>query len=505
MKTRTRSTLTALAATLLLYSSAAHALPVPDTVQTKCYNATMEIDCPASGQAFYGQDGNYTTPARAYIKLDASGTALPDNAASWAMVQDNALGVIWEAKTPHDDVVNLTDPHDADNRYTWAEAQTWITGLNTVLYGGRNDWRLPTAKELAFLGTRNQVYMGIDMTFFPELDQNWNAYTWSSDLYNYDPYLSTYSGVYRYGFGLGYLSDSAYDGSIISFVRAVSGPQSQYGVNFHSNDDGTLCDTNTGLMWQQATGLQTRYWQTALQYCEDSTVAGYTDWKLPDINELFSLVDFSAAYSNDPLVASVLRSYTNRANYISSTTNAQPGGLFTAWSVSFLGGDIYYAGKSNTEDYYVRCVRIADCIQDTTTTTVQPSTSTTTSVQPTTTTTMAPSTTTTAAATDTDHDGVADGADNCLNKYNPQQRDADSDGVGDVCDAAPGCGGCGQAACEQYADTDHDGIADAVDNCPNTCNAQQRDADTDGVGDVCDAAPGCGGCGLAACETVCTP
>ena len=50
-----------------------------------------------------------------------------------------------------------------------------------------------------------------------------------------------------------------------------------------------------------------------------------------------------------------------------------------------------------------------------------------------------------------------------------------------------------------------DGIAESADNCPTICNPQQRDADGDGTGDACDTTPGCGGCGQAACEAVCTP
>jgi len=40
-------------------------------------------------------------------------------------------------------------------------------------------------------------------------------------------------------------------------------------------------------------------------------------------------------------------------------------------------------------------------------------------------------------ASDVDHDGVPDVVDNCVNVYNPNQKDGDADGVGDVCDTCP--------------------------------------------------------------------
>jgi hypothetical protein len=109
---------------------------------------------------------------------------------------------------------------------------------------------------------------------------------------------------------------------------------------------------------------------------------------------------------------------------------------------------------------------------------------------------------------DTDGDGIGDACDNCPYNGNSQQYDADGDGIGDVCDAAPGCGGCGQPACEQQGqsalpDADGDGVPDAFDNCPNVCNPRQFDSDGDGAGDTCDPTPGCGGCGQPACEAVC--
>jgi hypothetical protein len=120
-------------------------------------------------------------------------------------------------------------------------------------------------------------------------------------------------------------------------------------------------------------------------------------------------------------------------------------------------------------------------------------------LETTTTTTVAPTTTTTSVPVDTDEDGIPDSSDNCPNTYNPQQKDADGDSAGDACDPVPGCGyGCGQAACE--GDADMDGVPDAADNCPDFYNPKQKDADNDGIGDPCDPDPGCGGCGQAQCE-----
>ncbi|HZW90262.1 MAG TPA: thrombospondin type 3 repeat-containing protein [Myxococcaceae bacterium] len=71
---------------------------------------------------------------------------------------------------------------------------------------------------------------------------------------------------------------------------------------------------------------------------------------------------------------------------------------------------------------------------------------------------------------DADGDGIDDARDNCPTVVNPDQRDADNDGIGDVCDP----------------DIDNDGVLNTVDNCPTVSNRDQRDDDGDGVGDACD-------------------
>jgi hypothetical protein len=100
---------------------------------------------------------------------------------------------------------------------------------------------------------------------------------------------------------------------------------------------------------------------------------------------------------------------------------------------------------------------------------------------------------------DVDNDGVLNEADNCPLVANPDQADADGDGLGDVCDPCPfdaendadGDGICGDVdSCPGDTDLDGDGVCGLTDNCPQVPNADQHDADGDGVGDACDACPG---------------
>lgn len=124
-------------------------------------------------------------------------------------------------------------------------------------------------------------------------------------------------------------------------------------ADFVDNGNSTVTDTATGLMWQKETAPGTYTWQQALEYAENLTFPanGYTDWRLPNINELQTLVDYSR-YT--PAIYPVFRPHTsNLSSYWSSTTYAS--NTSYAWIVSFGYGSVYYDGKSKC--YSVRAVR----------------------------------------------------------------------------------------------------------------------------------------------------
>jgi hypothetical protein len=68
---------------------------------------------------------------------------------------------------------------------------------------------------------------------------------------------------------------------------------------YMDNGDGTVTDVNTGLMWQKSPDLESKStYAEALAGARSCRVGGYSDWRLPTVKELYSLIDFRGSIQN---------------------------------------------------------------------------------------------------------------------------------------------------------------------------------------------------------------
>jgi len=349
---------------ILLFALAinAHAWSVPDTGQTKCYNNTAEIPCPAPGEAFYGQDGSYSINTPSYTKLNANGNALSDDATAWAMVRDNVTGLIWENKT------NDATIHDESKHFTWCDTnpttnggsdgicgtgkgdaatdtEAFIKALNDSKFGGFSDWRMPFPYELATIENLARRDPAIDTTWFLNM---LSSYYWSSSISAYYTNLS-WSVDSDYG-------TVSYNGKAPgAAIRAVRNEPTGTMMNNRLllNGDGTVTDTTTGLMWQQG-DVPNKTWQEALAYAEGLSLADYDDWRLPTKKELQTIVNYSR---HSPAVDMTIFPSTLSSGYWSSTTTSVYSGGY-AWYIDFNHGIVSYDNKTDAYAVYaVRTVR----------------------------------------------------------------------------------------------------------------------------------------------------
>jgi hypothetical protein len=132
------------------------------------------------------------------------------------------------------------------------------------------------------------------------------------------------------------------------FVLCVRGNPS-YGKNdFHDNADGTITDRATGLMWSKMDSGKGMNWQNALAWAQQKNAErflGHSDWRLPNVKELQSIVDYtrspdtSQSPAIDPMFSCT--AITNEAHqtdypfYWSATTHAGLRGGGAAMYVAF--------------------------------------------------------------------------------------------------------------------------------------------------------------------------
>ncbi|MBT7154531.1 MAG: DUF1566 domain-containing protein [Deltaproteobacteria bacterium] len=239
-------------------------------------------------------------------------------------ITDNNSGLVWQKE------VN-------DSMYTWSAASDYCSNNTAALSG--TAWRLPTDYELMTIVDYSINDPAINTAYFTNTKF---AYYWSNSILASDA-----NNVRVVHFGNGYVSLAAKTDN--TYVRCVREEQSQIG-SFTDNGNKTITDNDSGLIWQQEEAGQ-KTWDNALLYCEELTLAGMSDWRLPNIKELLSVIDRSVA---NPSINTTFFVSASSLNYWSSTTDVS--NTNNAWDVAFLNGYVLFS-QSKSSSFNVRCVR----------------------------------------------------------------------------------------------------------------------------------------------------
>jgi len=336
---------------ILCYSAftlAKETYTIVDTGQIRCYNNTTEIEYPKAGEQFFGQDAHYTGNQPAY--------------------RDNSDGTVTDLNT------RLMWTQDPGSKKTFKQA---LAGISTCRVGGYDDWRLPTIKELysliLFSGTDPDPMSRDSTSQQPFIDRKYFKFRYGnpdrgeriidSQFATSTKYVSTTMRGAETMFGVNFadgrikgygLRRPRGDGDKTFHVLYVRGNTS-YGKNdFKDNGDGTVTDEATGLMWMKVDSGKLKAgknkdgklnWREALSWAENLEYAGYSDWRLPNVKELQSIVDYtrSPATTNSAAIDPVFQttSFISESGqkdypcYWSGTTHASLSRASTAAYVAF--------------------------------------------------------------------------------------------------------------------------------------------------------------------------
>ena len=260
--------------------------------------------------SLFGQDANYLKGKKMSYQKNDNGITIDLN-----------TGLMWQE-------IPTTEGFD------WQGAKDYAENLEL---GGYDDWRMPTTKELYSISDFSEGWPYLDITYFSLVN---NTHVDKSEQYwTSNKYVGhTEEGGYTAAFGVNHATghikayaaeapkdmkdrkgplpsgqdrpegdedghrppppgnngDRPKGNPMLKHVRAVRG--NAYGINdFKDNEDKTITDKATGLMWSKNDSEKGLDWKNALYYAEHSKLAGYTDWRLPNVKELQGIVDYDFA------------------------------------------------------------------------------------------------------------------------------------------------------------------------------------------------------------------
>ena len=243
-----------------------------------------------------------------------SGKAIDYDILTGDILQDNVTGLMWQYQNPQ----------------YFASNQAAVSYCEALDHGGFTDWRIATLKEDTY--TRNKGNIDTEIAIYSgSAPARWNSLT-----FNFPDGPQNSLPVYCVR---GEILDDKY---IQSLDRNIV--------------DEVVVDKSNGLMWQDDPSVLTTQgdWAFAINHCETLDRAGYSDWRLPNINEFMYILPnstFSNQFSFPP--EPWYRTHPEARPFWSSTPNVL--NTSNAWAIENEGYNS--ANYPQTDSNYVRCVR----------------------------------------------------------------------------------------------------------------------------------------------------
>lgn len=218
---------------------------------------------------------------------------------------------------------------------------------------GTCDFEVGIPSELDSRDYYSSYEPAIDTSRFPGTN---NATYWTAN--RADEYES--GAAWSVSFLEGKIGGAFNDAFRHRFVRCVHGEKMRMG-GFRDNDNGTVTNRGTGVIWQQDDDGQRRSWSEAKDDCRSLKLAGRTDWRLPENSELLSLIDFEGGqgtYRN--YFPNALTPSLSSKIYWSATASAQHS--LESWVVKLTNSPNTSSApelfdQPTTRDYWSICVR----------------------------------------------------------------------------------------------------------------------------------------------------
>ncbi len=221
----------------------------------------------------------------------------------------------------------------------FSQAEAYCSNLEL---DGISDWRVPTNKELWYLADRNRSNPAIN----PVFQNTQSSKYWSNQSVNYSD-----SESYGWTVNFAECCNSWHPKTINFYARCVAGDSSYEDINYSRDDSKNLVtDNSNGLMWQDQTSANSMTWSSAKTYCSDLSFGGNSDWRLPNIGELYSITD--QRKTTYPSVNSSFNTIIDSWLWSSTISKAYSS---LSWFVYFTDGRDFWA--SQTDVLFVVCVR----------------------------------------------------------------------------------------------------------------------------------------------------